>query len=218
MKKIVKGAVLSQIILDDVTDLAVFDIPAGSKVDSIAVINKSGVAGNIKLGAFTAESGGAFEKQTLTVSEAATAAGVVDVVLNGAAAVSITLAEGDTPEVIAGKIAAGTFTGWAATAVGAVVTFVATTATVRNGAYTFTDTGTTGAAATFARVTAGVAAIAASVGEQLVASEALPATANTGKGLTIVAAGSLFINAAKVGVGISSATLVKLSIGLRQVL
>ena len=115
------------------------------------------------------------------------------------------------------KIAAGTFTGWTAVASGAVVTFTATTATVRAGAYTFADTGETGATAVFARVTAGVAAGVAAVGEQLVESAALTEVANTGKGLTIVGAGSLFLSNAKVGVGISSAAVVKLSIGLRKI-
>lgn len=319
MKTTIKGAAVSQLILDDVTNLSVFDIPAGTKVDSIAVINKSGIAGNIKLGNFTAGSGGSFEVQrlditqgavgtvevqALTVSAGVTSAGAVAIVLDGADAVTVTLADTDTTaELVAAAIAAAEFTGWTVTAEGAVVTFTRDTAGASTGAYTFTDTGSTSAAATFAeitagtdgsgtvsvvldgadavetvlargfsaegvatkigagdytgwvavvdgasvtftrttavkstgaytfavvsgaekvagtfaRVTAGVAAAVAAVGEQLVASAALTETANTGKGLTIVEAGSLFLANAKVGIGISTAAVVKLAIGLRKI-
>lgn len=320
MKKIVKGAAVSQVILDDVANLAVFDIPAGMKVDSIAVINKSGVAGNIKLGAFTAGKAGAyevqrlsiavgaegsFEEQLLTISAGASAGGAVNIVLDGAAPVAVTLEATDTTgAAVAAKIAAATFPGWTAEADASSVLFRRTTAVENTtGTYTFTDTGTTGAAAAFtqvvagadgsgtvsvqldgaaavetdltagdtpaqvatkiaaktytgwtalangatvtftrttqltstgayafatvsgaanvdarlARITAGVTAVTAAVGEQLVASVALTTGANTGKGLAIVDAGSLYIDKAKVGVGISSAAVVKLSIGLRKI-
>ncbi len=319
MKRYVRGAIASQLVMDEVKNGDVFDVPAGMKIDSIAVINKSGIAGNIKLGDFTAGSGGSFEVQRLditqgavgtaevqklTVSAGATsAAGNVDIVLDGADAVTVALAGTDTTaELVAAAIAAATFAGWTVAVEGAVVTFTRKTVGASTGAYTFTDTGTTGAAATFAEITAGTdgsgtvsivldgasavktvlaagdsaediaakigsgtytgwAAIVAgasvtftrktavkstgqyafaavsgaenvaaaftevvagstasdgSIGEQLVRAEALTETANTGKGLTIVESGSLFITGKKVGIGISSAAVVKLSVGMRQ--
>lgn len=318
MKRYVRGAIASQLVMDEVKNGDVFDVPAGMKIDSIAVINKSGIAGDIKLGDFTAGSGGSFEVQRLditqgavgtvevrdlTVSSGATSAGNVDIVLDGADAVTVALAETDTTaELVAAAIAAAEFTGWTVAVEGAVVTFTRETARVSTGAYTFTDTGETGAAATFTEITAGTdgsgtvsvvldgdeavttelaardsaetvatkigagdytgwdvvvdgasvtftrktavkstgeytfaavsgaenvaaaftevvagsTAAAGSIGEQLVEAEALTETANTGKGLTIVESGSLFITGKKVGIGISSAAVVKLSVGMRQ--
>lgn len=318
MKRYVRGAIASQLVMDEVKNGDVFDVPAGMKIDSIAVINKSGIAGNINLGDFTAGSGGSFEVQRLditqgavgtvevrelTVSTGATSAGNVDIVLDGADAVTVALAETDTTaELVAAAIAAAEFIGWTVTAEGAVVTFTRDTGIASTGAYTFTDTGSTGAAATFAEITAGAdgsgtvsvvldgasavetvlaagdsaeavatkigagtytgwsavvdgasvtftraaavkstgaytfaivsgaenvagaftevvagsTAASGSIGEQLVEAEALTETANTGKGLTIVESGSLFITGKKVGIGISSAAVVKLSVGMRQ--
>lgn len=318
MKKYTKGAVVSQLIMDNVQSGDVFDVPAGVKIDSIAVINKSGIAGNIKLGNYTAGSGGAFEVQRLditqgaegtveiqelTVSAGVSSAGNVDIVLNSADAVTVALADTDTtPELVAAAIAAATFPGWTVTVDGAVVTFTKDAAGVSAGAYTFTDTGTTSAAASFVEtaagtdgsgtvsvvldgadavetivaggdtpaqiatkiaagtytgwtavangavvtftrgtavastgaytfaivsdaenveaafteVVAGVTGATASIGEQLVASEALTATANTGKGLTLVESGSIFLENKKVGIGISSGAVVRLSVGMRQ--
>ena len=319
MKRYVRGAIASQLVMDEVKNGDVFDVPAGMKIDSIAVINKSGIAGNIQLGDFTAGSSGSFEVQrlditqgavgtaevqALTVSAGVNAAGNVDIVLDGAEAVTVALADTDTTaESVAAAIANTTFTGWTVEAEGAVVTFTRETGGVSTGDYTFTDTDDTSAAATFAQITAGTdgsgtvsivldgaeavetelaagdsaeavatkigsktytgwdvdvagasvtftrktavestgeyeftaesgaenvaaaftevvagsTAAAGSIGEQLVEAEALTETANTGKGLTIVESGSLFITGKKVGIGISSAAVVKLSVGMRQI-
>lgn len=66
------------------------------------------------------------EVDTLTITHAATADGNVTISLDGGdVSVSVAVATGDDEPTIAGKIAAKTYTGWKAVAVGAVVTFTA---------------------------------------------------------------------------------------------
>ena len=77
----------------------------------VQVITAEGVAG-IK------------EVDKLTVTGGCTSDGNVSITLGGGSAVQIAVTDDDnTPEAVAAKIAAGTFTGWTAKAEGAVVTF-----------------------------------------------------------------------------------------------
>jgi phage tail sheath gpL-like len=73
-------------------------------------------------GVTTAVNGGTKEVDTLTVTAAAGTAGNVTITLNGVA-VNIAVAAADATTTVATKIAAGTYTGWTASAAGAVVTF-----------------------------------------------------------------------------------------------
>lgn len=125
-------------------------IPAGTMVK----FNGAGKEVTI----ITADSNaGAAEVDTLTVLSGVAAAGNISIKLNGGTAKTVAVAEGDTPEQVATKIAAETYTGWVAAANGAVVTFTKSAA----GAVTapvFTDTGTTGVTADFEVTVSGQAA------------------------------------------------------------
>ena len=94
-------------------------IPAGS----ICALNTA--AGTIDV--YSAISSDAVaEVDTLTITHAATADGNVTISLDGGdVSVSVAVSTGDDEPTIAGKIAAKTYTGWKAVAVGAVVTFTA---------------------------------------------------------------------------------------------
>jgi phi13 family phage major tail protein len=93
---------------------------------------------------FVAPTTGTFEVDKLTISSAATGSGNVTVTLNGNA-VNIAVASGDSTSVVASKIAAGTYAGFTANAVGAVVTFTATATGVKSApAYSAGTTGATG--------------------------------------------------------------------------
>jgi len=94
-------------------------IPAGS----ICALNTA--AGTIDVYS-TISSDAVAEVDTLTITHAATANGNVTISLDGGAvSVSVAVSTGDDEPTIAGKIAAKTYTGWKAVAVGAVVTFTA---------------------------------------------------------------------------------------------
>lgn len=83
----------------------------------------------------------------LTVATGATADGDVSIVLRGATAVDIAVTGTDTtPAEVAALIAAGSFTGWTASATDAVVTFTATVAEAKTGTNSIdgADTGVTG--------------------------------------------------------------------------
>jgi hypothetical protein len=89
-------------------------------------------------------SNGVAEKDTLTITAAATTAGNVTVTLNGTA-VNIAVAASDTTSAIATKVAAGTYTGFTASASGAVVTFTATAIGTKTApSYSAGSTGATG--------------------------------------------------------------------------
>lgn len=82
---------------------------AGKEVDIITANGNAGIA----------------EVDTLTVTAKATASGNLTVTLDGTAVTIAVLDTDDTPEKVAAKIAAGTYTGWTAKADGAIVTFTA---------------------------------------------------------------------------------------------
>ncbi len=81
----------------------------GKEVDIITANGNAGIA----------------EVDTLTVTAKATASGNLTVTLDGTAVTIAVLDTDDTPEKVAAKIAAGTYTGWTAEADGAIVTFTA---------------------------------------------------------------------------------------------
>jgi len=92
-------------------------------------------------------------QRSLTITSAATAGGNVLVTLNGATPVSIPILSSDTTAGIATKIAAGVYAGWSAVAVGSTVTFTAAATGLKQG--TFSVSGPTGFAGTFATVAPG---------------------------------------------------------------
>jgi hypothetical protein len=87
------------------------------------------------------------EKFTLTLTGNAVGADTIAFTGQGVGS-TITLADGDTPAIIAGKIALGTFTDWTVAAAGNVVTFTAKVAATQAdtliGGFAFTDVVTSG--------------------------------------------------------------------------
>jgi len=96
---------------------------------------------------------------TLTITGPAVTTGSVNIVIRGASPVNIVLTNGDSASTIATNIAAGSFTGWTVTSLGAVVTFTATATGAKAGANTFTLVTTTGVTGTFAIPTPGVTGV-----------------------------------------------------------
>ena len=84
--------------------------------------------------------------RTLKINAGATANGSVGIVLNGGTSVPIAVTASDTAAGVATKIAAGTFTGWTATANNDTVTFVAASPGLKTGVFSISpaDTGVTG--------------------------------------------------------------------------
>lgn len=102
--------------------------------------------------------GGALEHQTLTVSAGAgTASGTITITLDGTAT-EVEVAQNDSPEAVVRAIDAVTFAGWETQAIGNTVVFISHLAEAKAGAFTFVDTDTTGAAASFAETITGTAA------------------------------------------------------------
>lgn len=97
----------------------------------------------------------AYEIDTLTVNTIPSTSGNVTVTLDGTATViALSTTTHTTRQLVATAIAAGTYTGFTASASDRVVTFTAT-ATGRKVFPVFTDTGTTSCTATFKRTTRG---------------------------------------------------------------
>ncbi len=108
---------------------------------------------------------GVAEKIKLTITAGATAGGTIDVQLRGATPVAISvLISDDTADEVATQIASGTYPGWTAAAVGAVVTFTADDVGVKTGVNSI-DANDTGAAGTFEVTVPGVDAEDAIPGE-----------------------------------------------------
>jgi hypothetical protein len=101
---------------------------------------------------------GVREVDTLTISAGATVSGNITITLNGVAA-TVAVSAGDSAGTIGDKIRATAFSGWIAGGNGgsSTVTFTKQSSGT-NTAPTFTDTGTTGTAASFAVTTSGVTA------------------------------------------------------------
>lgn len=115
-------------------------IPAGVQTTKVYV----GTATGQEYYAGDLPSNGAVEKDTLTITAAATTAGNVTITLNGTA-VNIAVAASDTTSAVATKVAAGAYTGFTASASGAVVTFTATTIGTKTApSYSAGSTGATG--------------------------------------------------------------------------
>jgi len=121
-------------------------IPAGSMCALDTALGK------IKI-ITSANSSGAAEVDTLTISAGATKAGKVTVTLDGVAyEIDVALAD-DTAEEVAAKIAAVTFAGWTASALAGVVTFTASVKETKIAP--MFDGGDTGVAGTFVVTTKG---------------------------------------------------------------
>lgn len=130
----------------EVSSLVISSTPTAS---GNVTVNLNNVATNI------AVSSGATEVDTLTISSGATTGGNITITLNGVAK-TVAVSTGDSAGVIGDKIRATSFTGWtvSGTSGSNVVTFTnSTVGTVT--APSYSDTGTTGTAASFARTTTG---------------------------------------------------------------
>jgi hypothetical protein len=92
--------------------------------------------------------GGKRSIRTLDVTAHTSTAGNVSVVLNSATGVDIAVLSGDSITDVANKIAAGTYDGWKAEAVGSTVVFLNNSAAVVSGTYTATGAGVTASFAT----------------------------------------------------------------------
>lgn len=130
----------------EVSSLLVSSAPTSS---GNVTVNLNGVATNI------AVSPGTAEVDTLTVSSGATTGGNITITLNGVAK-TVAVATGDSAGAIGDKIRATTFTGWTVggTSGSNTVTFTNQTIGVVS-APSYSDTGTTGTAASFTRTTTG---------------------------------------------------------------
>ena len=111
---------------------------------------------------FLQRSGGNAEVQTLTITNGSTVAGgIVSIELNGVT-LAVFIPNGLSIAEVASVIAAADYTatggGWQTYNAGDRVIFVAVKTDARAGAYSFTDTGTTGVAASFVQSQAAVAA------------------------------------------------------------
>ena len=103
------------------------------------------------------------EVVTLTVTSGCTVDGTVTPLLPGGATDDIAVTtSASTAAGVATLIAAGTYTGWTASATDAVVTFTASVAEAKTGTPTFT-VGSTGVAGTIEVTTEGVTAVSGSV-------------------------------------------------------
>jgi hypothetical protein len=102
---------------------------------------------------------GTKELDTLTVSAGATGSGNITITLNGVAK-TVAVTAGQTAGQVGDAIRATAFSGWTVggSAGSATVTFTKTT-TGTNSAPSFSDTGSTGVTASFARTTTGVATV-----------------------------------------------------------
>ncbi|MGJ7024921.1 hypothetical protein [Petrimonas sulfuriphila] len=128
--------------------------PAGTVIPAGTMVKFNGAGAEVNV--ITAEGqAGRAEIDTLTVTAKATASGNLTVTLDGTVAVTVAVLDtDDTPEKVAAKIAAGTYTGWTAEADGAVVTFTADDEEAKAApAFAAAATGVT---ATFAVTVAGV--------------------------------------------------------------
>ncbi len=212
MKITTKKKIGSKLSVERFANLDSFVIPAGSKITSLVVQKADSTAGNLKLGTLVPSSGGNHEIQTLTITAEPTAAGDLTITLDDKA-VTIAVVDADTIPQVCAKIAAGTYEGWTATVAGAdSVVFDADAVGAHTGAFTFgaAATGVTGA---FKKTLAGVDAVSASVGEQVVASVALPVDGKS-KELTLVK--SVFDTDTVVSIGVSTAATGTLHIGLEK--
>lgn len=91
-----------------------------------------------------------YEKKVLTIGgTSVSGAGSVDVVLAGASAVNVPIADTDSKVAVATKIAAASFPGWVTSRSGAIVTFTATTVGNKANTDTFTLNTSTGVTGTF---------------------------------------------------------------------
>ena len=212
MKVTTKKKIGSRLAIEHFANLDSFVIPAGSKVTSIVVQKADSTAGNLKLGTLVPSSGGNHEIQTLTITAEPTAAGDLTITLDDKA-VTIAVVNTDTIPQVCAKIAAGTYVGWTATVSGNdSVVFDADAVGAHTGDFTFgaAETGVTG---TFKKTLAGVNAVTASVGEQVVANVALPVDGKS-KELTLVK--SVFDADTVVSIGVSTAATGTLHIGLEK--
>ena len=101
------------------------DFPAGTVIPAGTMVKFNGAGAEVNV-ITTIGNAGIAEVDTLTVTAKATASGNLTVTLDGDVAVTVAvLSTDDTPEKVATKIAAETYTGWTAEADGAVVTFTA---------------------------------------------------------------------------------------------
>lgn len=146
--------------------LVIVNVTAGitgaTEVDSLTITAAPTSSGNVTpsingTGVPVAVTAGTAEIDTVTVTAAATVSGNVTVTLNGVG-VATAVTAGDTILQVATKIAASVYAGWTAVSDGvSKVTFTKTTVGT-NSAPAYADTGATGATATAAIQTAGVAA------------------------------------------------------------
>ena len=207
-----KKKIQSKLVIKNFANLDSFVIPAGSKVTSIVVQKADSTAGNLKLGTLVPSSGGNHEIQTLTITAGPDGVGDLTITLADKA-VTIEVAGDETIPQVCAKIAAGNYEDWIATVSGNdSVVFDADDVGPMTGAFTF-DAGATGVTGTFKKTLAGVDAVTASVGEQVVASVALPVD---GKSKELTLKKSVFDADTVVSIGVSTAATGTLHIGLEK--
>lgn len=124
--------------------------------------------------------GGAAAAATLLVSSGATGTSAVSIVLNSAAAVSVSVASGDSNVAVATKIRNASFTGWITGGQENVVTFTASSVGARPNAYTF-GAGTTGVLASI---------LATGIGANAAAQYQLDATGLDAAAVTVTVGGA----------------------------
>lgn len=136
---------------------------------------------------------GVAEVLELTVTAGATADGNVSISLRGATAVDIAVTtDADTAAEVAALIAAGSYTGWTASATDAVVTFTAAAAGAKTGANTF-DGADTGVEAAITVETLGVTAADGSVTFDLCSSQTdNPVDYDIAAAFTVVSSSNVF--------------------------
>lgn len=119
-----------QIVVDSKDNGDLFYMPAGGDGLSFPLVTEEPKWQHLLLSTGMQESVDAAKAQitTITLSGTATAGGTMLVNPGGITPVPIAIASSDTAAAAAGKIAAGVYAGYAAAAVGAVVTFTAATA------------------------------------------------------------------------------------------
>lgn len=171
--KIIKGQDYVM-LLEGISDMDSVVIAAGTRLAAVTYWNPSGSTGTLRIGAFVSGAG-VNEIQTLTVGTEPTSDGTITVVLDGATGVETEIVDADDLAGVAAKIGAETYPGWDVTVDGADVIFTSQTSGARVGAFTFTDTDTTNAAASFAETEAGVTTVADTSSESLVADQEVDA-------------------------------------------
>jgi len=177
----------ARFVFDDFALLDSCTIPANFKIDEIVVRKSGTTAGNLRIGTtVVAPVLAVAEIQTLTITAEPTAAGNLTVVLDGATGVVTAIVDADLMPGVATKIAANTYPGWTAQAIGSTVRFTSNTVGARVGAFTFNGAATA-VTGSFVETRVGVTAVPTTTGQEIVANVALSLTDGTITYPTIVA-------------------------------